>query len=92
VSLSDDKITHLTHVLLKSLLNKNVITPQAEEGDIRREMRRIITHELQINSDIDSVVRNKLFSYSKKIPEGSPEWEVLYQKFFHEEATKKGRI
>lgn len=92
MSLSDEKITHLTHVLLKELLDRDVIIPTAEEGDIRREMRRIIVRELQVNADIDTKVRNKLNSYSKKIPEGSPEWEVLYQKFFSEEAVKKGRV
>ena len=89
--LSDDKTTHLTHVVLKGLLDKDIITPEVEEGDIRREMKRIIANELKISADIDSSVRGKLQSYSKKIPEGSPEWEVLYQKFFHEEAVKRGR-
>ncbi len=89
--LSDEKITHLTHVILKGLLEKDTITPRAEEGKIRREIRRTIAKELKIASDIGTSVRNKLHSYSKRIPEGSPEWEVLYQKFFHEEATKKGR-
>lgn len=89
--LSDEKITHLTHVVLKGLLEKDIITPRAEEGEIRREIRRIITKEVKITADIDALVRTKLLSYSKKIPEGSPEWEVLYQKFFHEEATKKGK-
>jgi hypothetical protein len=91
VRLSDEKSTHLTHVLLKGLLEKGVITPEVEEGEIRREMRRIISREIQMSADIDTAVRDKLQSYSKKIPEGSPEWEVLYQKFFHEEAAKKGR-
>ncbi len=89
--LSDEKITHLTHVVLKGLLEKDIITPRAEEGKIRREIRRIITKELKVTADIDSMVRSKLLSYSKKIPEGSPEWEVLYQKFFYEEAAKKGK-
>ncbi|TNF55887.1 MAG: DUF507 family protein [Nitrospiraceae bacterium] len=91
MSLSDEKTTHLTHILLKGLLDQGVITPLVEDGDIRREMKRVISKELKINADIDISVRNKLNSYSKKIPEGSPEWEVLYQKFFHEEASKKGR-
>ena len=91
MKLSDEKSTHLTHVILKGLLDKNVIIPLADEGEIRREIRRIITKEIKISTDIDTSVRNKLHSYSKKIPEGSPEWEVLYQKFFREEAAKKGR-
>lgn len=91
MSLSDEKVTHLTHVLLKGLIERETIAPLTEEGDIRREMRRIINKELKISADLDTAVRNKLMSYSKKIPEGSPEWEVLYQKFFHEESSKKGR-
>lgn len=91
MKLTDEKTTHLTHVILKGLLERDVITPLAEEGDIRREMKRVIAKELKISADIDAAVRNKLQSYSKKIPEGSPEWEVLYQKFFHEEAVRKGR-
>jgi hypothetical protein len=92
MSLSDEKTTHLTHILLKGLLDQEVITPVVADGDIRREIKRVIAKELKINADIDISVRNKLNSYSKKIPEGSPEWEVLYQKFFHEEASKKGRV
>lgn len=90
--LSDDKISHLTHVVLKGLINKGLITLLSEEGQIRREIRRVIAKELKIAADIDEAVRIKLCSYSKKIPEGSPEWDILYHRFFHEEAAKKGRI
>ncbi len=89
--LSDDKISHLTHVVLKGLLDKKVIAPLEEERHIRREIRRIIVRELRLAETIDELVRKKLQSYSKKIYEGSSEWEVLYQKFFEEEAAKKGR-
>ncbi len=89
--LSDEKISRLTQIILKALQDKDVIAPLAEEADIRREIKRVIIKELKIAEDIDSMVKNKLLSYSRKIPEGSPEWEILYQKFFHEEAAKKGR-
>ncbi|MBI5026219.1 MAG: DUF507 family protein [Nitrospirae bacterium] len=91
MKLSDDKVSHLTHVVLKGLLNKNTINLLAEEGQIRKEIKRVFIKELKIEEEIDLTVRKKLQSYSKKIPEGSPEWEVLYQKFFHEEMVRKGR-
>jgi hypothetical protein len=91
VKLSDEKISHLTHVVLKRLLDKDIFRPLVEEGEIRKEMKRCIIKELRIAGDIDSLVKKKLLSYSRKIPEGSPEWEVLYQKFFNEEASRKGR-
>ncbi len=90
--LSDEKISHLTHVVLKGLLNKEAIVPLTEEGLIRREIRSVITGELKIAGDIDTLVRKKLQSYSKKILEGTTEWDVLYQRFSQEEMAKKGRI
>lgn len=90
--LSDEKISHLSHVLLKGLIEKDAIVPLIEEGLIRREIRRVIIRELKVAEEIDTLVRKKLESYSKKkIVEGTREWEILYQKFFQEEAAKKGR-
>ncbi len=89
--LSDDKIRHITHVVLKGLLEKKAVVPLDEEGLIRREMQRVIIQELKLAEAIDEKVTRKLQSYSKKIHEGSSEWEVMYQKFFEEESSKKGR-
>jgi len=89
--LSDDKVSHLTHVVLKGLLEKKAVALLAEESAIRREIKRIIIKELKLAESIDESIRKKLQSYSKKIPEGTPEWEVLYQRFFYEESAKKGR-
>jgi hypothetical protein len=91
VRLSDEKISHLTHVVLKGLVERDAIIPLTEEGLIRREIRRVIIRELKIAEDIDELVRKKLQSYSKKILEGTREWDILYHKFFQEEAAKKGR-
>ncbi len=88
--LSDDKIRHITHIVLKALLSQGAVTPLTDDGTIRREMRTTIEKELKIAEAIEEKVTKKLESYSKKIYEGSSEWEVLYQKFFEEEASKKG--
>lgn len=89
--LSDDKISHLSHVLLKGLLERKLVEPIEEDGKVRAEMKRTIISELKIGEEIDSVVRRKLQSYAKKIVEGTAEWEILYKKFYREEEAKKGR-
>lgn len=89
--LSDDKITHTTHMLLKGLLEKGLIALKEDDSLVRREIKRTIINELKIGEEIDAEVRKKLQSYSKKLVEGSPEWEILYKKFFEEEDAKKGR-
>ncbi|MFZ5906020.1 MAG: DUF507 family protein [Nitrospirota bacterium] len=89
--LSDDKISHLAHVLLKGLTEKKLIQVEEDEGKVRTEIKRTIVSELKVGEEIDTVVRKKLQSFSKKMVEGSPEWEILYKKFYREEEIKKGR-
>lgn len=89
--LSDDKITHTTHMLLKGLIEKGLIVLKEDDSLLRREIKRTIINELKIGEDIDAEVRKKLQSYTKKLIEGSPEWEIMYKKFFEEEDAKKGR-
>lgn len=89
--LSNDKITHVTHVVLKGLMDKGLISLKEDDSLLRREIKRTITNELKIGEDIDEAVRRKLQSFSKKLVEGSPEWEVLYRKYYEEEEVKRGR-
>jgi hypothetical protein len=88
--LSDEKVSHLTHVLFKGLTDKALIELVAEDGKVRREVKRSIVSFLKVSEEIDLSVRKKLQSFSRKIIEGSPEWEVLYKKFYREEAAKRG--
>jgi hypothetical protein len=88
--LSDEKISHLSHVLLKGLMEKNLIETREEEGKVRREIKRSTVSFFKISEDIDVGVKKKLQSFSRKIVEGSPEWEVLYKKFYKEEAARRG--
>lgn len=87
---TDDKITHLSHVLLKGLMDRDIIILNDEEGKARREIKHSLVAFLKRSEDIDTFVRKKLQSFSRKIVENSPEWEVLYKKFYKEEAARKG--
>ncbi|MDC4227246.1 MAG: DUF507 family protein [Candidatus Manganitrophus sp.] len=52
-------------------------------------MKRTLLSELKLDGQIDELVRQKLASYSRRIVEGSPEWDILYQKTFNEEMKKR---
>jgi hypothetical protein len=89
--LSDDKITHMTHMILKGLLDRGVIDITEDEGTVRRAMKRAITAELKVGEEMDAAARRKIDSLSKHVAEGSPEWEVLYRKYLREEEVRRGR-
>ena len=89
--LSDEKISHTSHVLLRGLLENKLITVKADDSEVRREIKKAIVNQLRIGEDIDAAVTKKLLSFSRKLVEGSPEWEVLYRKFYEEEEVRRGK-
>jgi uncharacterized protein len=89
--LSDDKISHTTHMLLKGLLDNKLVTLNADDSEVRREIKRTLVSQLKVGEDMHEAVTKKLLSFSRKLSEGSPEWEVLYRKFYEEEEARRGR-
>lgn len=86
--LSEDKISHLSHVILQTVKRCRAVKVAGEEGKLLKEIKRVIAAELAQEEDIDRKVRAKLASYSRGIIEGSSEWDILYRKTFEEEMRK----
>jgi hypothetical protein len=89
--LSEDKVSHLSHVILLAVKKSPLVQVKTEDGRILKEIKRVLASELGHEQDIDRKVRAKLGSYSRGIVEGSPEWEVLYRKTFEEESRKHAK-
>lgn len=86
--LSEDKVSHLSHVILTAVKKSSGVTMTGEEGRVLKEIKRVLAAELAQEEEIDRKVKAKLASYSRGIVEGSSEWDVLYRKTFEEEMRK----
>lgn len=60
-----------------------------DENQLRLEILKIITSEMEVEEEIDALVRDRINSYNRTIREGTNEWDVLYQKHYTEESLKK---
>lgn len=90
--LSEDRISHLSHLILEALVrNKDVDVLQPEER-LLREIKRTITAELRFEDEADTAARRTIQSLSRKIPEGSREWDILYHKYREEEMRRRKKI
>ncbi len=89
--LSDDKITHLSHVILNFLKTTPLARLAGDEAAALREIKRVLAAELAQEEDLDRLVRSRLASYSRPILEGTPEWDVLYHKTYDEERRRRSR-
>jgi len=82
--LSSGKINHLTTVLLKSLFANDKVEIFDDNENLRAKIKNEIISELKYEEVIEEQVKAKLNSYSRKIQEGSREWDILFAKEFEE--------
>jgi hypothetical protein len=89
--LSRERIFYLADLIMKELGTTAGVTVRAPD-DLRTEIMRALTEEAKLADSIDGEVRKILGSYSRPMPEGSHEWEVLYQKTREEVFRKRFRL
>lgn len=87
--LSEDRISHISHQIHDRLYLDELVD-YIDEDEALRVIKKVFTEFLVMEDQIDNQVRLKISTLKKGIMEGSPEWEVLYRKYFEEEMRKKG--
>jgi len=89
--LSEERISHLSHLILDRLIDQGFIfVTEADEPALRRKIKAVFLGDLKREDAIDDRIRQKIASYKRAIPEGSSEWDILYQRFYNEEKGKTG--
>ena len=88
--LSEGRISHLAHLIMSGLSQQGL----AEFPNERRallETKQALNDFFQREDQIDDIVRQKISSLSRPVPQGSREWDILYRKYFEEESRKQRR-
>ena len=89
--LSEDRQKHFAHILIDKLWGDLLIDfDEDSEDTIVREAKRLVREWVAEQGDIDNEVRRKLSSLKRDLPEGSPEWNVMYRKYYAEEMSRRG--
>ncbi len=90
--LSEDRISHISHLIQDMLIrNRNIEVLQTEER-VLRETKRTIADELKFEDEADEAARRTIQSLSRRVPEGSREWDVLYRKYVEEEMNRRRKV
>jgi hypothetical protein len=92
VRLSEDRISHISHLVLNALVRDRHVNALQPEERLLREIKRTITAELQFEDEADAAARRTIQSLSRRVPEGSPEWDVLYRKYMDEEMRRRRKV
>jgi hypothetical protein len=89
--MSRERIFYLADLIMKELVAVPGVQVRAPD-DLRTEVVRGLTEEAKLEETVDTEVRRTLSSYARPAPEGSHEWEVMYQKTRSEVLKRRLRL
>ena len=88
--LSREKLNKLASASTEQLAGLKNVEFLEGYDDIRIEVRRILEDLLAGEEKLDKAARMKIENQRRIIPEGTPEWNILYHKYYNEEVKKLG--
>lgn len=92
MKLSHEKTVTLSHAVLDYFLGDEGVEYFDEPQELRAKIFKMIESEMKADELIDALARRKIETQKREIPEGSAEWDVLYRKYYEEEAAKHRKL
>jgi hypothetical protein len=89
MSLSREKVNHLSQLIVRDLEEMPGVTLRLPSNVVRLQIVNAIQEALRLEEEVDFAVRQTLASYTRRIAEGSREWDVMYQKLYELELDKR---
>jgi hypothetical protein len=87
--ISENRASHLTHLVIDGIWNDDLVEYNNEEKAVtiaKRGMNKFVK-EME---EIDKAVNATIVSLRRGVLEGTPEWEILYSKYYGQEMQKRG--
>ena len=88
---SEGRVSALAHIALTAIKKGTEVADLREDRLVLIEIKAALNDFFSIDDALDTKVRRKIASLSRRVPEGSGEWDVLYRQYLEEEKRKLGR-
>jgi len=86
----EERYSDISHKILDELYEEDLIHFDVTENRIKNIIFNAITGFVAEASQIDDAVMDKIHSYKKRYIPGTDEFDILYEKIYREEMTKRG--
>jgi uncharacterized protein len=88
--ISREKVNHISKIIIDDLEKREDFDYKTELNEVRLEITHVMNDYLKIENQADENARKMCASYSKKLHEGTDEWDILYNKHYGEHLSKHG--
>jgi hypothetical protein len=92
MKLSREKINLLSSLIIDDMAEQAEIDFKYPRNEIRLQVVEILRAEMLREEQIEEAARQKITSIARDIPEGSEEWNVLYDKAYRDESEKQRKL
>ena len=89
--ISEDRQSHLAHILTDAIWEDDLVDYKDEDQALRLA-KKAIAEFVKEDTDIDQRARDKVATLKRGVIEGSPEWDIMYKKYYEEERGKRGKV
>jgi hypothetical protein len=88
--LSPERVNHLAHRITDTIWEDDMVDFTDDDVALRWA-KSAISQFIKEEQEIDQAARAKVASLKRNVVEGSPEWDVMYRKYYEEEMKKRGQ-
>ncbi|QOY54503.1 DUF507 family protein [Candidatus Sulfurimonas marisnigri] len=86
----EERYSDLSHKILDELYEEDLIHFEVTENRIKNIIYNSITSFIAEASELDTAIMDKIKTYKKRYIPGTDEFDILYEKLYREELTKRG--
>lgn len=88
--ISPDRQNHLAHLVTDGVWGDDIVD-FSDDDQALRAAKIAIGEFVKEDEDVDQRARKKVASLKRNVMEGTPEWDVMYKKYYEEERAKRGQ-
>jgi hypothetical protein len=85
---SEGRLSYLAHQIVATLRGEGLAEIE-NERHVLNAIKQALDAQRDREGQLDELVRRKIASLSRKVPPGSREWDILYQRYLEEEHRKQ---
>lgn len=86
----EERYSDIAHKILDELYEEDLIHFDVTENRIKNIIYNAITSFITEASELDNIIMDKIRTYKKRYIPGTDEFDILYEKLYREELSKRG--
>ncbi len=88
----DDRYNDLSHLILDELYENYLAEYTVNENQVKNVIFKAFKAFADAYDEIDDIVYDKIRGMEKEVIPGSQDYELLYERFYQEELSKRGML